>query len=194
MKKTNARMIGFNFAKFDSPEARKACEVFASQTDGLLAILVFEYAEYEGGAGKMIWVKDRNGIEVPVITARYSIWEHLNNRKHAGTPAKVAREIRETVEKTPAEQLPRYDWAINHVWSWFKKAPGTDDEDAENMPQDTAPAKGGVRGYSPATWCAERLPASVRVVSPEELVWRIRMKHDPVGTQKLMERRSKDEG
>ena len=187
MQKTNARIIGFNFAKFDSPEARKACEVFAGQTDGLLAILVFEYAEYEGGAGKIFWARDRNGIDVPVITARYSIWEHLNSRARAGTPAKVAREIRETVEKTPADQLPRYDWAIAHVWSWFKKAPGSD-EDAENLPQDTAAAKGGVRGYSPVTWCAERLPASVRVVSPEELAWRIRMKHDPAQTQKLIER------
>ena len=73
------------------------------------------------------------------------------------------------------------------MWSWFKKAPGSD-EDAENLPQDTAADKGGVRGYSPVTWCAERLPASVRVVSPEELAWRIRMKHDPAQTQKLIER------
>ncbi len=46
------------------------------QTDGLLAILVFQYDGYEAGAGKTFWVKDRNGIEVPVISARYSIWNH----------------------------------------------------------------------------------------------------------------------
>jgi hypothetical protein len=181
MKKNNTRVIGFNASKFDSSDALKAYEVFAGQTDGLLAILVFQYYPYEAGAGKTFWVKDRNGIEVPVITARYSIWEHKNNRPRAGTPAKVAREIRQTVEKTPRGERPRYDWVIVHAWSWFKKASGND-ENAEDMPEQdpaAAAAKGGQSIYGPVTWCAERLPASVRVVSPEELVWRIRMKHDP---------------
>ena len=146
---------------------------------------MFQYSRYEAGAGKTFWVKDRNGIEVPVITARYSIWEHKNNQERAGTPAKIAREIRQTVENASSDQLPRYDWVIDHVWSWFKRAPGTD-ENAENMPQENAATEGGVRGYSPVTWCAERLPANVRVVSPEELVWRIRMKHNPPQTEKLI--------
>ena len=180
MKKTDTRIIGFNCSQIDSPEARKACEIFASQTDGLLAILVFQYSAYETGAGKIFWVKDRNGMEVPVITARYSIWEHANNRERAGTPARIAREIRQTVEKTP-----RYDWVIAHAWSYFQRTPDAD-ENAENMPQENAAAAGGVRGYSPVTWCAERLPASVRVVSPEELVWRIRMQHDPSQTRNLI--------
>ncbi len=185
MKKTNTRIVGFNFTQCDSSDARKACEIFTGQTDGLLAILAFQYYPYEGGAGKTFWVRDRNGVEVPVITARYSIWEHANNRERAGTPAKIAREIRETVEKTGPGQLPRYDWVIDHVWSYFKHAPGVD-ENAEDMLQENAAVKGGVRGYSPVTWCAERLPTSVRVVSPEELVWRIRMKHDPSQTEKLI--------
>ena len=188
MKKTNCRIIGFNVARYDSREARRAYEVFAGQTDGLLAILVFQYNRYEAGAGKTFWVKDRNGIEVPVISARYSIWEHTNGRERAGTPAKVAREIRETVQKTPQKDRPRYDWVITHAWSYFKRAPGAD-ENAEDMPQETASAEGGVRGYSPVTWCAERLPPGIRVVSPEELVWRIRMRHNPAQTQRVMSQR-----
>jgi hypothetical protein len=54
------------------------------------------------------------------------------------------------------------------------------------MPQENAAAEDGVRGYSPVTWCAEHLPAGIRVISPEELVWRIRMKHDPSQTKKLI--------
>ena len=124
-------------------------------------------------------------MDVPVISARYCLWEHANDRERAGTPAKVAREIRQTVEATAAPDLPRYDWAIDHVWSYFKQAPGTD-EDAENLSQDHAEAAGGVCGYSPVTWCAERLPASIRALCPEELVWRIRMKHNPEQTEKLI--------
>jgi hypothetical protein len=185
MMKNDTRVIGFNFTRHDSPDALKACEVFAGQTDGLLGILVFQYFPYEGGAGKTFWVKDRNGIEVPVITGRYSIWEHANNRPRAGTPAKVAREIRQTVEKTPRSGQPRHDWVIVHAWSWFKKASGND-EHAEDMLQENAAAKGGQSLYAPFTWCAERLPDSIRVIRPEELIWRIRLKHNPEQTKKLI--------
>jgi len=182
MKKSNTSIIGFNVAKYDSPDARRAYEVIARQTDGLLGILVFQYAPYEAGAGTSFWVKDGRGIEIPVVSARYSIWENSNQRARSGTPAKVAREIRETIERS---SKPRYDWTIAHVWSYFKKTPGSD-ENAENMPQENAHANGGVRGYTPGTWCAERLPDKVRVVSPEELLWRIRMQHDPATTKRLL--------
>jgi hypothetical protein len=186
MQKNNTRVIGFNVARFDSPDALKSYEIFARQTDGLLAILVFQYDRYEAGAGKVFWVKDCNGVDLPVVSARYSIWNHANARARAGTPAKVAREIRQTVEGARPGDLPRYDWVIAHVWSWFKSAPGSD-ESAEDMPQENAAAQGGVRGYTPVTWCAARLPSNIRTVSPEELIWRIRMKHDPEQTRKQIE-------
>ena len=47
--------------------------------------------------------------------------------------------------------------------------------------------EGGVRGYTPVVWCAERLPENIRVVPPEELVWRIRMKHNQEQTDKLIQ-------
>ncbi len=183
MKRTNTRIIGFNCARYDSPDALRAYEVFASQTDGLLAILVFQYDRYEAGAGTVFWVQDRNGIEVPVISARYSIWEHKNNQERTGTPAKIAREIRQTVESS--KDLPRYDWVIAHVWSWFRQSSGPD-ENAENMPQEGAEAQGGQRGYAPVLWCAARLPSDIRTVGPEELIWRIRMKHKPEETKRLI--------
>ncbi|WP_422928087.1 hypothetical protein [Singulisphaera sp. PoT] len=186
MRRNNTRIIGFNMAKVDSPDALKSYEVFAGATEGLLAIFVFQYAPYEGGAGKTFWVKDKAGVEIPVISARYSVWEHANERALAGTPAKVARLIEETVASTPPADGPRFDWAIDHAWSYFRKVPGNA-EDAENMPQEGAESRGGLRGYTPFTWCAERLPERIRVVSPEELAWRIRMKHDPEPTKKAID-------
>lgn len=182
MKKNNTRIIGFNMVNVDSSDARKAYEVFAQATEGLWGILVFQYYPYEGGGGKIYWVKDRRGIEIPVMTARYSIWEHAQ-RPRAGSPAKVAREIRDTVSQT---DQPRYDWVVSHAWSFFRSAPGTD-EQAEELPQLNARKRGGLRGHTPATWCAERLPENVRVIGPEELVWRIRMQHDPASTRKQLE-------
>jgi hypothetical protein len=189
MKKTGTRIIGFNVSRYDSPDALRAYEVFARETEGLLAILVFQYSPYEAGAGKTFWVHDGRGMEVPVITARYSIWQHNNKRSRSGTPAKVAREIGESVAAAPPAELPRYDWAITHVWSYFRRAPGTD-EAAEDLPRATqkhgAAPDGGIRGYTPVVWCAERLPKSIGVVSPEELAWRIRMKHNPEQTRALI--------
>jgi hypothetical protein len=185
MEQNNSQMIGFNCADYASADARKAYEVIASQTDGLLAILVFQYAPYEAGAGETFWVKDNRGVELPVITARYSIWEHSNSRPRSGTPAKVAREIVESVDESQAHGSARYDWVIAHVWSYFKEAPG-EDENAENMDQSTATSAGGVRGYLPVVWCAERLPSTIRVMSTEEMAWRIRMEHDPAATEQLI--------
>ena len=186
MKKNNTRIIGFNVAKLDSPDAMKAYEVFASQTDGLLAILVWQYDHYEAGGGKVFWVKDNSSIEIPVISARYLIWENKNGRPRCGTPAKVASEIRQSVQTSSPNELPRYDWVNVHAWSWFKNSPGND-ENGENMPQQNAAENGGTRGYSPAMWCAGRLPSNIRTVCPEELIWRIRMKHNLGQTKKFIQ-------
>jgi len=35
-------------------------------------------------------------------------------------------------------------------------------------------------------WSAARLPLNIRTVRPEELIWRIRMKHNPEQTKKLV--------
>ena len=61
------------------------------------------------------------------------------------------------------------------------------DENAEDMPQESAKTQGGKSVYSPALWCAERLPSDIHVVGPEEMAWRIRMAHNPAQTRKLIE-------
>lgn len=183
MQKTGTRVIGFNVAKVSSPEAQKAYETFARETDDLASILVFQYAPYEGGAGAVFWAKDHRGIEIPVISARYSLWEHTNSRPRSGTPAKVAREILDVA----ANKENRNDWVVVHAWSYFRRAPGSD-ESAEDMSQENAHLAGGLRGYFPALWCAERLGQGINVVTPEELSWRVRMNHDPKTTSQLLKR------
>lgn len=182
MRQTGTRVVAFNVAKLGSPDALGAYAAFARETDDLSAILAFQYDPYEAGAGQTFWVKDRRGVEIPVITSRYSIWEHTNRRPRSGTPAKVAREISQHL----ARQGPRHGWVQVHAWSYFRLAPGKNETD-ENMSQENAPARGGVRGYTPALWCANRLPATIRVVSPEEMIWRIRHEHDAEATKRLLE-------
>ena len=119
-----------------------------------------------------------------MITARYSIWEHSNSRERSGTPAKVAREIKQTVEQTPHEKLPRYDWVIAHVWSYFKESPGTD-ENAEQLSQENATTNWNT-GLFAGSLVRRTFASHIRVISPEEMVWRMRMKHDPSQTKEFM--------
>ena len=37
------------------------------------------------------------------------------------------------------------------------------------------------------TWCAERLPADVRVIDPEEMAWRLRMRRNAAQTRTAIE-------
>lgn len=67
MQQTGTRIIAFNVANADSPEALQAYETIVRETDDLSAILIFQYSPYEAGAGRKFWVKDRRGVEVPVI-------------------------------------------------------------------------------------------------------------------------------
>jgi hypothetical protein len=192
MQKSGEHIIGLNIRYLDKPDAQRALQIIATNTDGLLGILAFQYSPYNAGAGEVFWVKDKRGIDIPVVTLRYQIWWQMGKRTNAGTPAKVARFITESVETASPDALPRNDWAMVHVWSYFKHVPGTNEE-AEELPrkQDLKAGEnfqdlGGVRGYSPVLWCAERLPESIRIVSPDEMLWRIRMKHNPEQTKKLI--------
>ena len=153
------------------PTPCRAYEVFARETDGLLAILVFQYNPYEAGAGKTFWVKDgpRHG-RPRNHRPLFHLGAHNNQRPRSGTPAKVAREIRESVAAALLAELPRYDWAITHVWSYFRHGAGHGRGSREFPARghETPPAapEGGIRGYTPVVCAAERLPQSIGVVSP----------------------------
>lgn len=194
MRRNGTRIIGYNFRYLDKPDTQKTLEVIAAQTEGLTAILAFQYSPYNAGAGKVIWVRDRAGVEIPVITLRYQIWWNLNKRANTGTPIKIAREIREGMQAADAAGAPRHDWTMVHAWSYFRPAGDSADENAENLPAKadfpagaTYESLGGVRGYDPVLWSAERLPAGTSIVPVSEMAWRVRMQHDPETTRKLIE-------
>lgn len=194
MRRTGSDIIAYNFRYLDKPDARHALEVMAAQTDGLLAILAFQYSPYNAGAGEVFWVKDRLGQDVPVITLRYQIWWNLNKRANTGTPMKIAREIGAAATVAAQAGQSRHDWALVHAWSYFKSAGPATDENAENLPpkRELPPGQdyenlGGVRGFDPVRWSAARLPSSVRAVSVAEMAWRVRMQHDPVATRQRLD-------
>ena len=92
MQKTGTRIIGFNFSRYDTPDALKAYETFAQQTDGLGGILVFQYTPYDAVAGKTFWVKDRVGVEIPVVSPEELLWR-IRMQHNPGQTERLMREF-----------------------------------------------------------------------------------------------------
>lgn len=195
MQRAGTNLIAINIRDYKTPAAQKSLETFIAQTDGLLAILLFQYSPYNAGQGEVLWFKDKRGIDTPVITLRYQIWWNIKNRPNTGNPIRVAHEIIKTSQQPETAKNPHDAWSMISYWAYFKKAPaGSDSETAENLPKKTE--VGGSSGYEklgahrglPAVLeVTDRLPENIRVVTPAEVAWRIRMKHNPAQTQQLIQ-------
>ncbi len=158
MQRTGATIMCCIMDKSDSPEAQQALRIFAEEINPLLGIMIMEYAPYHGGGGKVHWVPDGRGGEVPAVTARYCMWAGMN-KKGAGGPAEVARQANEDAATDGDNGV---SWVAVHAWS-----------------QHLDPVTGRKEhGLGPLARCVESLdPAKVHVVSPEELLWRLRLNH-----------------
>jgi len=178
MKRAGGKTLMFLCMDLDSDAAREAYAVFAQEIEDLVGMFAIQYYPYEGGNGKVYWVKNAEGTDIPVVTAKYAIWAHLKNER-AGTPAKIARLINEDARGDD----PLLAWTTVHTWSGFKKI-DDNDELAEN---GQFRAEGTEAAITPTRWCVDRLSDQVRVVTPEELLWRIRMQHNPGQTRACIE-------
>jgi hypothetical protein len=181
MKKNGLDVFGFICMDLDSKAAQNAYAIYAREMPGLAGMIAVQYYPYEGGHGKVYWVKNASGVDIPVVTCRYAVWSKYSTST-GGTPAKVARMINEDCAGASKENKKSLSWTVVHAWSSFKKI-ADNNELAENADY----AKDGAEtGMIPVQWCIDRLDKRVKVVSPEELLWRIRMEHNPSQTMKII--------
>lgn len=160
MQRTGTTVLGFIGVDIRSQDAIDAYQIYAEEIENLTGMLGVQYAPYHGGEGDVIWVEDKKGIEIPVVTARYSRWEDLDVNERGGNVQKIANVINSDVDgKTNV-----MDWTIVHAWSNFQN------------PADSSEIAGGME---PISWAIEQINEDVNTVSPEELLWRIRMKNNP---------------
>ncbi|NPV49318.1 MAG: hypothetical protein HPY69_20425 [Armatimonadetes bacterium] len=158
-----------------SPAAQEAYRRIARRLRGLDGILVIQYAPYNGGQGEIMWVENREHETIPVIPARYCLWAKLR-RPGCGPPAEVAQAINRAEHAGPVTGDGFLDWTIVHAWSRFRQADTTANLRAEEVDEaDPAQVADAKAGYEPVGWCIQRLEPQVRVVSPQELVWRTRL-------------------
>lgn len=158
-----------------SPAAQEAYRRIARRLPGLHGILVIQYAPYNGGQGEVMWVENREEETIPVIPARYCLWSKLRS-PGCGPPAEIAQAINRAEHQGPVVGNGFLDWTIVHAWSRFRQADTTTDLRAEEVDEaDPTQAAAAKSGYEPVGWCIKRLQPHVRVVSPQELVWRTRL-------------------
>lgn len=166
MKKTGARVLEIICLDLNSQASKDAYQIYAEEIENLSGIIAIQFSPYEGGDGKIFWPTNKEGIHIPVVTAKYSLWANLPPTfVRSGDPDKISGFINAKADAAKQAGTQSMDWTIVHAWSSF----------TENGITAT--------GLTPVSWCVDKLNANVTVVSPEELLWRIRMKHYPDETQ-----------
>ncbi len=178
MEVNGTNIFGYICRNLFSDRASQAFDIFAKNMDNLIGMITIDYAPYNKGMGKVYWVKKANGNEIPVVTARYALWDHDN--KLQGGPEKLAGHINEDARAAAEKGENFYAWTVVHAWSGFRKKP---DGTIETAPYLSA---GSQAGLYPVKWTIDRLDKDIHVVSPEELIWRIRYDRDPEATIKAI--------
>jgi hypothetical protein len=172
MKLTGTKVFAIICKNLASENAKEMYRVFIEEIEDLTGIIAVQYSPYNGGNGKIYWIKNKKGVSIPVVTARYQLWSN-QKKKGSGNPADIARYIN-------ADSTGALGWTIVHAWSRFgKEANGSFTDVAKND-------KKGERGVTPVKWTSELLTPSTTIVSIEELLWRIRMQHDNRETRAVL--------
>lgn len=97
-----------------SDKTKEALQAFVDANDQLEGITAVQYSPYNAGKGKIIWLTNKAGYDIPCITAKYMVWEGQT------TPAGIAGELKayETADQS-------FSTICIHAWSEFegKKGP-----------------------------------------------------------------------
>ena len=159
MKRTGVKVFGFICQDINSDESKEAYKIFAEEIEDLTGMIVVQYHPYEVGNGKIFWVTNKDGVHIPVVTSKFTIWARDDER--VGDPWKIAGLINEEAAKQHPPEEPVATWTMVHSWSEFE-------HNGELA-----------RGLTPVKWCVDDLSNNVQVISIEEMLWRLRMQYYP---------------
>lgn len=175
MKQHRVKILGLIAHNVSSDAAMAGYRAYVEANDQLEGIVAIQYSPYAGGGGKLYWFKNKQGYDIPVITVKYSLWNHGSiNHEREGTPAFVASKLKAEAKESSLSLL-----AV-HAWSNFKDVGKTSDLLVENT-------GGNKKGASAAKLCMNHLDSNFKVVSVQELIWRTRMTYRPEQTKKYLE-------
>lgn len=188
VQRTGTKVFGFICKDVNSPEAMEAYRIYAQHIKGLIGMVALQYYPYDGGQGKVFWVANADGVEIPVLTATHTLWNNAD-WPTGGAPAKIARLLNQQAAGAADSDPLSYGLVVVHAWSYFRHVPDKNaDDEAENVPRGVSRAvqPDVHRGLAPVQWTIQRLEPTLNVVSIEELIWRVRMRHDPSTTKDII--------
>ncbi|MCD8276201.1 MAG: hypothetical protein LUC96_14700 [Alistipes sp.] len=173
-----------------TPAAMEGYKILIEANDELDGIIAIQYSPYADGTGRVFWFTNKRGEQIPVVCTKYSVWNTGGmNHDYEGSPAFVARKL-----KSDPSETEKYSLVCVHAWSKFLDCGTTDDELAENIPDYERVSwerPDIVHSAGAAELCARRLGDDYRVINAQELIWRMRMDHDPANTKKALKRFAK---
>ena len=141
-------------------DAMEAYQAFVDANDQLEGIVVIQYSPYTGGEGEIRWCTNKKGYDIPIISARYTLWNGLSVDVGGGNPQQVAQSMSAW---EPFDQ-PSFSMCCVHAWSAFS----------------------GRRSAAAAQACMDQLPDRFKAVSAQELIWRVRMAYRPEQTRNYL--------
>lgn len=174
MRQHRVKVLGLIAQNVLSDAAKEGFQAYVDANDQLEGIVAIQYSPYAGGEGEIVWVTNKKGYDIPVITVKYSLWNFGSyNNAREGTPAYIANKLKsEAAEES-------FSILSVHAWSKFKDIGNSTDELAENAGNDK-------NGASAAKLCMNHLGDNFKVVSIQELIWRVRMCYRAEQTEKYM--------
>ena len=171
---SGVKIIGNIYKDRNSPEAQKAMQVFAEEIDGLVGLVALSYNPYEDGKGEIRWVKNKKGIDIPVLYPKYSLWAGTR-APYKGNPDKISNFINKD-----AAEGQNLNASMIHAWSHYvKNSDGSVSDADKNDPNSCM-------GVEPVQWTKEKINSKTEIIPLEELLWRIRMKYREEQTTKLL--------
>ena len=184
MKRQGGKVLALICMDVLSDDAKDAYESYIKNNDELIGVIAIQYTPYAGGHGEIMWFKNSTGCDIPVITARHSVWNYGVGRNGdiEGTPAYVASKYNQLTTKSLA---PTFSLTSIHAWSNFSKSDDPTNLIAENE------EGGDIRGVGSAEACQNKLDKEIKIVNVEELIWQLRMHTFPKRTSKIIDNYNK---
>jgi len=170
LQEMDIKVFGFICQNVKSKESQEAFQIYAEELKGITGMLAVQYFPYELGSDIM-WFKNSLGIDIPVSTATYSLWNEVNKRRpNCGTPEYVSSLINREISAKKSV----LSWTIVHAWSDFSKS--------------SKVTKSPAIGLNPVKATENLLSEEIKTISVNELLWRIRMKYRPNQTMSIIKK------
>ncbi|MBP5505812.1 MAG: hypothetical protein J6X89_06905 [Bacteroidales bacterium] len=115
MRQHGIKILHVMGGDFSSPKAQEMLQAFVDANDQLEGITAVQRDPYDGAGGKIYWFTNKKGYDIPCVTARYMLWNGVNN------PTSLATTIQKENQTSQS-----FSTIAVHAWSEFDGSKAAD--------------------------------------------------------------------